>query len=98
MTRILEEQAKEVGAGRTGLAQDADFHSAIASAAHNRAISRLVHGIMDLLTQSREESLSTPGRPTRSHESHRRILEAISTHDEDAARHAMLDHLRSVEE
>lgn len=98
MTRILEDQAKEVAAGRTGLVQDADFHSAIASAAHNRAISRLVHGIMDLLTQTREESLSTPGRPTRSHESHRRILEAIARRDEDAARQAMLDHLRSVEE
>src|SRR5262250_3033530 len=78
MTRILDEQAKEVAAGRTGLAQDAEFHSAIASAAHNRAISRLVHGIMDLLTQSREESLNTPGRPVQSHEDHRRILEAIT--------------------
>src|SRR5437763_5938776 len=97
MARILEEQAKEVAAGRTGLAQDAEFHSAIASAAHNRAISRLVHGIMDLLTQSREESLSTPGRPTRSHESHRQILAAISARDEAAAREAMLEHLRSVE-
>ena len=28
----LEEQAKEVTAGRTGLAQDAEFHSAIAGA------------------------------------------------------------------
>ena len=97
MTRILEDQAREITAGRTGLAQDAEFHSAIASAAHNRAISRLVHGIMDLLTQSREESLSTPGRPTRSHESHRRILEAITAHDEEAARRAMLDHLLGVE-
>ena len=97
MARILEEQAKEVAASRTGLVQDAEFHSAIAAAAHNRAISRLVHGIMDLLTQSREESLSTPGRPNRSHESHRRILAAITSHDQDAARQAMLDHLLTVE-
>jgi GntR family transcriptional regulator, transcriptional repressor for pyruvate dehydrogenase complex len=97
MERILDEQGREVAAGRTGLAQDAEFHSAIASAAHNRAISRLVHGIMDLLTQSREESLSTPGRPTRSHESHRRILAAIAARDQEAARQAMLDHLRGVE-
>ena len=97
MSRILEDQAKEVAAGRTGLQQDAEFHSAIAAAAHNRAISRLVHGIMDLLTQSREESLSTPGRPTRSHESHRRILAAIAGRDEEGARAAMLDHLRGVE-
>jgi len=52
---------------------------------------------MDLLTQSREESLSTPGRPTRSHESHRRILGAIGAHNEEAARQAMFDHLLGVE-
>ena len=40
---------------------------------------------MDLLTQSREESLNTPGRPKRSHEDHRRILEAIGSGDEVAA-------------
>ena len=45
-----------------------------ARAAHNRAITRIAHAVMDLLTQSREESLNTPGRPTRSHEDHRRVL------------------------
>ncbi len=97
MTRVLDEQAKEIAAGRTGLAQDAAFHAAIAAAAHNRAITRVVHAIMDLLTQSREESLNTPGRPTRSHENHRRILEAIVKHDEAGASSAMLDHLVTVE-
>ena len=61
MQRILEEQAKEVAQGRTGLAQDAAFHAAIAASAHNRAISRIDSALMDLLTQSREESLHTPG-------------------------------------
>ena len=77
MERILEEQAREIAAGRTGLAQDAQFHAAIGAAAHNRAITRIAHAIMDLLTQSREESLNTPGRPQRSHEDHRRILDAV---------------------
>ena len=97
MERILEEQAKEIAGGRTGLAQDAQFHTAIGAAAHNRAITRLAHAIMDLLTQSREESLLTPGRPTRSNEDHRRILEAIKQRDEVAAHRAMLDHLIAVE-
>src|SRR5438067_1403458 len=51
MERILEEQAKEVAAGRTGLEQDAEFHSAIGAAAHNRAITRIAHAVMDLLRQ-----------------------------------------------
>ncbi|HEU5322841.1 MAG TPA: FadR/GntR family transcriptional regulator, partial [Methylomirabilota bacterium] len=97
MERILEEQAKEVAAGRTGFAQDARFHAAIGAAAHNVAITRIAHAIMDLLTQSREESLNTPGRPTRSHEDHRRILGAIRRRDAGAASRAMLDHLVAVE-
>ena len=97
MERILEEQAKEIGAGRTGLAQDAQFHAAIGTASHNRAITRIAHAIMDLLAQSREDSLNTPGRPTRSHESHRRVLAAIVARDAEAARRAMLEHIESVE-
>jgi GntR family transcriptional repressor for pyruvate dehydrogenase complex len=97
MERILAEQAKEVAAGRTGLTQDGQFHAAIASAARNQAITRIVHAIMDLLAQIREESLNTPGRPTRSHQDHRRVLEAISRRDDAAAAQAMRDHLVAVE-
>lgn len=97
MARILDDQAREVAAGRTGLAQDAAFHAAIAQATHNRAISRLVTALMDLLTQTREESLQTPGRPRRSHRDHRRILAAIRARDQEGARQAMLEHVLAVE-
>src|SRR4030095_5673263 len=86
MERILESQAREVAAGRPGLAADAAFHTAIGAAARKHAITRIVHAIMDLLTQSREESLNTPGRPTRSHQDHRRILQAIAKRNPSAAR------------
>jgi GntR family transcriptional regulator, transcriptional repressor for pyruvate dehydrogenase complex len=97
MERILEQQAKEVATGKTGLAEDAAFHAAIGAAAHNRAITRIAHAVMDLLTQSREESLNTPGRPHRSHEDHKRIVAAIAARDDAGARRAMLDHLEAVE-
>lgn len=97
MTRILEEQAKEVAAGKTGFAQDAEFHAAVGAAAHNRAITRVAQSLMDLLAQSREESINTPGRATRSHQDHRRILAAIQHRDPAAARAAMLEHLQAVE-
>lgn len=97
MERILEEQAKQVAAGHTGFAQDAQFHAAIGTAAHNRAITRIAHAVLDLLTQSREESLNMPGRPTRSHQDHRKILAAIAARDEALARRAMLGHLAAVE-
>jgi GntR family transcriptional repressor for pyruvate dehydrogenase complex len=98
MERILDAQAREIAAGNTGLAQDAAFHAAIGTAAHNRAITRIVHAVMDLLAQSREEAIGTPGRPTRSHEDHRRILDAIRKGDALGAERAMLDHLVAVEE
>src|SRR5216117_2250085 len=88
MERILEEQSKEIAEGRTGLVQDAAFHA---------AITRIAHAVMDLLTQSREESLNTPGRRQRSHQDHRRILIAIRERNEQGAREAMLDHLDAVE-
>jgi GntR family transcriptional repressor for pyruvate dehydrogenase complex len=69
----------------------------MAASAHNRAISRIDGALMDLLTQSREESLHTPGRPTRSHQDHQRILEAIRRRDEVGAHRAVLDHLAAVE-
>ncbi|PYM74045.1 MAG: GntR family transcriptional regulator [Candidatus Rokuibacteriota bacterium] len=97
MERILEEQAREVAQGRTGMAQDSALHAAIAEAAHNRAIVRIVNALLDLLSQSREESLLTPGRPTRSHHDHRRMLRAIRRGDEAGAYRAMRTHLEAVE-
>ncbi|MGH7264728.1 MAG: FadR/GntR family transcriptional regulator [Candidatus Rokuibacteriota bacterium] len=97
LARILTAQAGEVAAGRTGLAQDAAFHATLAHSTHNRAITRIVTTLMDLLTQSREESLRTPGRPERSHQDHRRILSAIEGRDALAAERAMLDHVIAVE-
>jgi GntR family transcriptional regulator, transcriptional repressor for pyruvate dehydrogenase complex len=96
MERILADQAREVAHGRTGMAQDSALHAAIAAAAHNRAIVRIVNALVDLLAQSREESLHTPGRPRRSHQHHRRILGAIRRRDEAGARRAMFDHLTAV--
>jgi GntR family transcriptional regulator, transcriptional repressor for pyruvate dehydrogenase complex len=97
MTRILDEQSAEVAAGRTGIAQDAAFHHALALSTHNRAITRIVTTLMDLLAQSREEALSQPGRSVRSHGDHRHVLAAVETHDPRRAEQAMLAHIVGVE-
>ena len=97
MARILDQQGAEVAAGRTGLAQDAAFHTALAHSTHNRAITRIVTTLMDLLGQSREESLSHPGRPMRSHGDHRLVLAAVEARDSRRAEQAMLAHLVAVE-
>jgi len=86
-----------VGAGRTGIVQDAAFHTAIAHSTRNRAIARIVTTLMDLLAQSREESLQTPGRPQRSHQDHRRVLAALEARHAAGAETAMIEHLVAVE-
>ncbi|HEX2501075.1 MAG TPA: FadR/GntR family transcriptional regulator [Methylomirabilota bacterium] len=97
MARILDAQGVEVEAGRTGFVQDAAFHTALAHSTHNRAITRIVTTLMDLLAQSREESLSHPGRPVRSHGDHRHVLAAVEAHDARRAEQAMRAHLVGVE-
>jgi GntR family transcriptional regulator, transcriptional repressor for pyruvate dehydrogenase complex len=97
MVRILDQQRAEVEAGRTGIAQDAAFHTALAHSTHNQAITRIVTTLMDLLAQSREESLSHPGRPALSHGDHRHILDAVQAGDARKAEQAMLAHLVAVE-
>lgn len=96
MGRILDEQAAEIAAGRTGFSQDAAFHKALAHSTHNGAITRIVATLMELLAQSREESLAVPGRPQRSHEDHRRVLAAIEARDPRRAEEAMVGHLAAV--
>jgi len=98
MKRILEEQSEAVNRGETGVEADAQLHFAIGQATQNHALEKLVSGLMDILSHSREESLQTPGRRMASIESHRKILAAIEEHDQTKAREAMFHHIERVEE
>jgi GntR family transcriptional repressor for pyruvate dehydrogenase complex len=97
LRRIVEEQGAEIAAGRTGIGPDAAFHAAIAQSTRNGTITRIVRTLMELLAQSREETLSVPGRPQLSLEDHRRILAAIEAGDAGRAQDAMLRHLAAVQ-
>jgi GntR family transcriptional regulator, transcriptional repressor for pyruvate dehydrogenase complex len=77
--------------------RDAQFHVAIAEASQNLVLVRVMLTLLDLLAASRRDTLSIPGRARRSLEDHERILRGIHDQDPDEARHAMLDHLNSVE-
>lgn len=95
---ILDKQRNEVRQGGTGVEADAEFHFAIGQATQNQALEKLVSGLMDMLSHSREESLQTPGRNQASLESHTKILTAIEQHDRERAREAMLRHIEQVEQ
>lgn len=98
MRKILEQQSEEVLRGGTGVEADTEFHYSIGQATQNQALQKLVSGLMDLLSHSREESLQTPGRSQASLDSHHKILSAIEAHDKEMARKAVLSHIEHVEQ
>ncbi len=98
MKKILDKQREQVSRGETGVEADAELHFSIGRATQNHALEKLVSGLMDVLSHSREESLQTRDRRMASIESHRKILAAIEAHDKIMAHEAMLRHVEQVEE
>lgn len=98
MKAILETQSKAVNRDETGVEADAELHFAIGQATHNQALEKLVSGLMEITSESREESLQTSLRREASIDSHKRIVSAINRHDRAAAQKAMLRHIEQVEE
>lgn len=96
MGRILAEQQQQIASGESGARADTAFHSAVAAASHNEAVTRLGVMLVDLLAPVRDESLQTPQRSARSLRSHRTILAAIREGDAETARAAMTHHTQSV--
>jgi GntR family transcriptional repressor for pyruvate dehydrogenase complex len=72
------------------------FHRAITRCTGNHLMQRLMDTIGGLLSQSMRETLRVRGRPARSLEGHRQILEAIRAHDAGAAKAAMMAHIKGV--
>ena len=97
LSEILEEQERQIARGETGVDADTAFHFALATATHNAALVKVVSAVEDILSRSRNQTLQTPGRPSLSLASHRRILESIKAGDSEEARRAMDHHLTVVE-
>ena len=98
LKRIVAKQTEAVGSGMTGVEADAEFHFTIGRATRNQALQKLVSGMMELLSRSREDSLQTDGRRKASVDAHRRIIAAIERQDKNRARGEMLRHIEQVEE
>ncbi|MDE0822820.1 MAG: FadR/GntR family transcriptional regulator [Dehalococcoidia bacterium] len=97
LSSILVEQQRQIMEGETGVDADTAFHFALATATHNTALVKVVSAVEDVLRQSRDQTLQQPGRPQRSLDSHREILETIRSGDHLGARSAMEHHLTAVE-
>ena len=86
----------DIEAGGRGVEGDERFHGAVTAAAHSLLLARLMDEIGDLISETRIESLSQPGRPRDSLAGHRAIADAIRAGDPDAAAEAMHAHVAMV--
>jgi GntR family transcriptional regulator, transcriptional repressor for pyruvate dehydrogenase complex len=98
MEEILERQREKMRRGEPTIEEDSEFHYAIAVAARNTVVLRVLDVLMDLLRESRTRSLQVPGRLERSFAGHRRVLRAIKRRDAAAAQATVRQHLKEIEE
>ena len=77
---------------------DLDFHLALAEAAANPIVLSLIDSIVGLLREQRLRIYGIGGGPERGQCHHKRILDAIESHDPKEARAAMQAHLLQVRE
>jgi len=98
LEEILRRQEARMRRGEPAVEEDSEFHYAIARAARNRVVLKVLDVLMDLLRESRARSLQVKGRQERSHAGHRRILKAIQRRDAAGAEAAVRRHLGEIEE
>jgi DNA-binding GntR family transcriptional regulator len=74
------------------------LHTQIYQGAHNAVIADFAAGLRRRLAPFRRAQFRTEGRLPRSHEEHKRVVDAILAGDAVAAHAAMFDHMSLVEE
>ena len=94
---LLERQQQKISNGELATEEDTNFHYAIALAADNSVMLKLVHVLMDSLRELREQSLEVGGRQPKSLAAHRQVVEAIKHGDAAAAEAAMRRHVLEVQ-
>src|SRR5438309_1725014 len=95
---ILQRQAERVAANESYAEEDTRFHELIGQAARNELLVTMLGVIWDVLRSSREQWLQTNQRAHESLDAHRRILNALSAHEPEAARQAAAEHITAVGE
>jgi GntR family transcriptional repressor for pyruvate dehydrogenase complex len=97
LEEILRRQKEKVDRGELAIEEDSEFHYTIARASNNKVVLQVVDVFMDLLRESRKQSLQVEGRLQKSLVSHQQILRAIAGHDAAGAENAMRRHIQEIE-
>lgn len=77
---------------------DLKFHLCLAEMSGNGVANRIMHHLIDLLAQSRQQSIQIPNRAEKSVKEHKEIVKAIKKKDASLAKKAIELHLDSVEQ
>ena len=96
MTHALDVMTADIEADGFGEEGDRLFHEAVTRAARSPLLADFMAGLAVPISETRQSSLSEPGRPPRSLQAHHRILEAIRRGDAPGARQAMRRHVKMV--
>lgn len=72
------------------------FHRTLVEISNHRTAQRLIETLRAQGVRYQFRTVLVPGRPEKSLEEHRRIVEALASHNEDDAEAAMREHLRNV--
>ena len=89
----IDNMRAEIEAGNTGIEYENGFHNALAIASENEAMKLILDMCGNLLSQTRQATLSIPGQPQRSLADHERIFEAVRQGDAKLAASRMKQHL-----
>ena len=98
LEEIFAEQERKVVDAEPWAEEDTRFHEAIGHAARNELLTTMLGVVWDVLRASREQWLQTNQRAHESLDAHRRILNALSAHEPEAARQAAAEHITAVGE
>lgn len=90
------EKAAQAGDSNAAAECDRAFHLAIADASASELLSRLVHEVNDLFTESRAATFAQEGQLANSVADHQEILKAILDGDVARSRVAVVNHMRRI--
>lgn len=91
--KSITQMEQEINKGLSGINGDTAFHFALATAAHNSAMMKILSLIADLLHYTMKASLQAVPDQAVTIEGHRRILDAVKNKDGESASKYMSEHL-----
>ena len=94
--RCLEDMKSDIESGGIGLNGDNEFHSLLAKIANNSALMLILNMCSELLSKTREATLTIEGMPQIALDDHLEILAALEEHSPTLATKLMRKHLKKA--